>query len=590
MLDQSKIRNFAIIAHIDHGKTTLTDRFLQLTGAISQRDFRDRLLDQNPIEQERGVTIKLAPVTFNYQSYTLNLIDTPGHVDFSYEVERSLQACEGAVLLVDATQGIQAQTLSHLKRAQKLNLKILPVINKTDLPTARVGEVLQQIKTISNYNTYLEISAKTGKNVDKLLTKITQTLPAPTGDPKKPIRALIFNSIFHPHKGIIAFVRLVDGHLSSDQSLQLIHSKFKFKPLEIGVFNPQMKPEESLATGQVGYVATGIKDSALNLIGDTITLTKPVTTVSPLPGYQSPQSVVFQQIFPTNSKHFPLVKDALAKLKLQDSALSYSPTSSPALGPGFQLGFLGAFHAEITRERLTREFQLELLHTPPSVAYNLVFTDGQQKLISSPALWPDPSKIKTIQEPFVQATIFSPPEYLGSILEILGKARGIHQDLKSTPHQVQIVYQLPFAELITDFFDQLKSVSSGFASLEYEFISPQNSDIVKLDLLLNHSPVASLATLVHRSKTQAYANQAVKRVKINLPAQLFAVPIQVAVGSKILARETKSAYRKDVTAKLYGGDQTRKDKLLKKQVKGKKRLAAQGRVHLSPTLIQNLLK
>lgn len=590
MLDQSKIRNFAIIAHIDHGKTTLTDRFLQLTGAISQRDFRDRLLDQNPIEQERGVTIKLAPVTFNYQSYTLNLIDTPGHVDFSYEVERSLQACEGAVLLVDATQGIQAQTLSHLKRAKKLNLKILPVINKTDLPTARVGEVLQQIKTISNYNTYLEISAKTGKNVDKLLTKITQTLPAPTGNPQKPIRALVFNSIFHPHKGIIAFVRLIDGHLSPDQSLQLIHSQFKFKPLEIGIFNPQMKPEDTLATGQVGYLATGIKDSGLNLIGDTVTLARPETTVSPLPGYQSPQSVVFQQIFPTNSKHFPLLKDALAKLKLQDSALSYSPTTSPALGPGFQLGFLGAFHAEITRERLTREFQLELLHTPPSVAYHLVLTDGQQKLISSPTLWPDPSKIKTIQEPFVQATIFSPPEYLGSILELLGKARGIHQDLKSTPHQVQIVYQLPFAELITDFFDQLKSVSSGFASLEYEFISPQNSDIVKLDLLLNHSPVASLATLVHRSKTQAYANQAVKRVKINLPAQLFAVPIQVAVGSKILARETKSAYRKDVTAKLYGGDQTRKDKLLKKQVKGKKRLAAQGRVHLSPTLIQNLLK
>ena len=590
MLDQSKIRNFAIIAHIDHGKTTLTDRFLQLTGAISQRDFRDRLLDQNPIEQERGVTIKLAPVTFNYQSYTLNLIDTPGHVDFSYEVERSLQACEGAVLLVDATQGIQAQTLSHLKRAKKLNLKILPFINKTDLPTARVGEVLQQIKTISNYNTYLEISAKTGKNVDKLLTKITQTLPAPTGNPQKPIRALVFNSIFHPHKGIIAFVRLIDGHLSPDQSLQLIHSQFKFKPLEIGIFNPQMKPEDTLATGQVGYLATGIKDSGLNLIGDTVTLARPETTVSPLPGYQSPQSVVFQQIFPTNSKHFPLLKDALAKLKLQDSALSYSPTTSPALGPGFQLGFLGAFHAEITRERLTREFQLELLHTPPSVAYHLVLTDGQQKLISSPTLWPDPSKIKTIQEPFVQATIFSPPEYLGSILELLGKARGIHQDLKSTPHQVQIVYQLPFAELITDFFDQLKSVSSGFASLEYEFISPQNSDIVKLDLLLNHSPVASLATLVHRSKTQAYANQAVKRVKINLPAQLFAVPIQVAVGSKILARETKSAYRKDVTAKLYGGDQTRKDKLLKKQVKGKKRLAAQGRVHLSPTLIQNLLK
>jgi len=590
MLNQSKIRNFAIIAHIDHGKTTLTDRFLQLTNAISQRDFHDRFLDQNPIEQERGVTIKLAPVTFNYQGYTLNLIDTPGHVDFSYEVERSLQACEGAVLLVDATQGIQAQTLSHLKRAKKLNLKILPVINKTDLPTARVGEVVRQIKTILNYNTYLEISAKTSKNVDKLLTKITQTLPAPTGNPQKPIRALVFNSIFHPHKGIIAFIRLIDGHLSSDQSLQLIHSKFKFKPLEIGIFNPQMKPEDTLTTGQVGYVATGIKDSGLNLIGDTITLTKPETTVFPLPGYQSPQPVVFQQVFPTNSKHFPLLKDSLAKLKLQDSALSYSPTSSPALGPGFQLGFLGAFHAEITRERLTREFQLELLHTPPSVAYHLTFTNGQQKLISSSALWPDPSKIKTIQEPFVQATIFSPPEYLGSILEILGKARGIHQDLKSTPNQVQIIYQLPFTELITDFFDKLKSVSSGFASLEYEFISPQNSDIVKLDLLLNHNPVASLATLVHRSKAQTYANQAVKRVKTNLPAQLFAVPIQVAIGSKILARETKSAYRKDVTAKLYGGDQTRKDKLLKKQAKGKKRLAAQGRVHLSPTLIQNLLK
>ncbi|HCS78115.1 TPA: elongation factor 4 [Patescibacteria group bacterium] len=698
---QSHIRNFCIIAHIDHGKSTLADRLLEMTDTVAKRDMQAQLLDSNPIERERGITIKLAPVRMKYRSldvgrwsldheatkdkrpmtndFILNLIDTPGHVDFSYEVSRSLQACEGAILVVDATQGVQAQTLANLNLARKQNLRIIPIINKIDLPNAQLETVSAQLVDLGfTKEEIIPISAKTGLGVDKVLKRIIEVVPEPKGDLQKPLRALIFSSQYDTHKGVVVYVRVVDGNISdqksenSEQKIKFMASGMETTPIEIGYFNPDMRPTQELHTGEVGYIATGLKEVALAKVGDTITLedhnapNSPsylkrglggITSsfdVIPLPGYKEPKPMVFVGLFPIQSDEYSQVREALGKLRLSDSAFTYRPISSLALGNGFHCGFLGLLHAEVVQERLTREFNLSLFATAPSVEYLIelkvqnsplsaaaasspsyvkrglglpanrlggkqvqaggVTEDNDFISIQSASEYPDPSTIEETKEPMMQLIIFSPKQYVGAIMQIVQDKRGEYIDLeyigvtevipdsdresRRDPRRslsrastrdgdeptdsslVRFTYLMPLSEMIIDFFDQLKSVTQGYASLDYEFFDYQKVEVVKLDVLVNHEKVDAFSQLVVSSRAQYLGRRMVEKLAEVIPRKQFLIPIQAAIGGTIIARADVKPFRKDVTQKLYGGDRTRKDKLLDKQKKGKTRMKQVGSVEI----------
>jgi GTP-binding protein LepA len=596
-VSQENIRNFAIIAHVDAGKSTLSDRLMELTGAVPERQLRQQMLDTNPIERERGVTIKLAPVTMSYRlratSYVLNLIDTPGHVDFSYEVERSLAACEGAILLVDAAQGIQAQTLAHAQKAADLGLTVIPAVNKIDLLTAQPQTVTKELKDIFGYRPeeISLVSAKTGQGVPQLLDRIVKEIPSPAGLENVPLRALIFNSAYDRHLGVIAFIRVVDGALTAADQLQLLSNKVDCFPKEIGIFTPTRMPQQSLTAGQVGYIATGLKDISQVCVGDTLTqlTTYNSQLTTPLPGYRQPQPMVFADVYPAETVGYEHFVAGVAKLRLQDASLTAKPVHSQVLGPGLRLGFLGLFHIEITKERLVREQNIDTVFTLPTVQYSVELTNGKSLAVQNPNEFPDSSTIKQIKEPVTDVSIFTPAGFIGPLMQVLTDHRGIYLDTSYLGDRARLSYHLPLSELISGLFDAVKSVSRGFGSIDYHIIAPQPIDAVKLTILVNHEAVQSLSRIVVREKARQTGTKMVETLKDLLPPQQFAVPIQAAVGGEILARADKKAVRKDVTAKLYGGDQTRKDKLLKKQKKGKKRLAKFGRVVLPDAVLFRLL-
>lgn len=583
---QSSIRNFSIIAHIDHGKTTLTDRLLHATNTVSEREFEERMMDSNPIEKERGITIKLAPVRMKYvakdgHEYQLNLIDTPGHVDFGYEVSRSLAACEGALLVVDATQGIQAQTLSNFEKAKQLGLTIIPVLNKIDLPSADIESVLLDLMEMLNIDEkeVVMVSAKSGLNIDHLLETIIERIPPPKGNPEDPLRALIFTSKYDQHKGVIAYTRVVDGTLKREQ-LQFMATGKNALPVEIGVFLPQMTSIDSLKTGEVGYVATGLKEVNHVRVGDTITRVFQSHN-EPLPGYKEPIPMVYMDFYPIDGDDFMLLQDAMGKLALHDAALQYSSTHSIALGNGLRVGFLGILHNEIVRERLEREFDLDLITTSPSVTYQVEMTNGEVTDIHNASDFPDPSLIKTIFEPMTKTTVFSPKEYYGNIMTLAEEFRGTLVEVHDIGNRVQMVFNIPLAELIINYHDKLKSVSQGFASMEYEISEFLPVDAVRLEVMIQHERIDALAQIVVRDRAEMVGRRFVKKLKEVVPKQSFEVPIQAAIGGKIVARETVKGFRKDVTQHLYGGDVTRRKKLLEKQKKGKKRMKEIGKVTLN---------
>ncbi len=583
-----KIRNFAIIAHVDHGKSTLADRFLEITGTVEKRNMQNQLLDSNPIERERGITIKLAPVRMEYQGYILNLIDTPGHVDFSYEVSRSLAACEGAILLVDATQGVQAQTLSHFHQAQRLGLSIIPVINKIDVTTADVVGTQKQMVDILNFSpeSILHVSAKTGQGVTGLLSAVIKNIPAPAGDENQPVRALVFNSNFDPHLGVVAWIRVADGQITAKDRLKLLATSSEATVMEVGVFTPKRVAVSKLSAGEVGYVVTNLKDVSQLTVGDT--LSSQVTT--PLPGYQPIKPVVFIGLYPTEGSEINLLREALSKLKLSDSALTYTPEHSPALGNGFRVGLLGLLHADIVQERLEREFNLSLIASAPSVSYEVIKSTGEKMFISKAADLPDPSQVTQIGEPMISLAIFVPETYVGSVMQLCQNYRAGLENMTYLNKLVQLTYHMPFAELIRSFYDQLKSVSSGYATLDYEFTGYTPADLVRLDVLVGKERVDALSQIVPRAKATTLGKLLVEKLVATIPRQQFDIPVQAAIGGKILARADIKPFRKDVTAKLYGGDQTRKDKLLKKQKKGKSRMKRVGQVDIPQEAFLAILK
>ncbi|MBI5613719.1 elongation factor 4 [Candidatus Gottesmanbacteria bacterium] len=690
------IRNFAIIAHIDHGKSTLADRLLELTHTVEMRDMQAQILDSNPIERERGITIKLAPVRMRYQSkvksqfpihntqqgknlkdnsalgigncgldivdstYTLNLIDTPGHVDFTYEVSRSLAACEGAVLVVDATQGVQAQTLANLHLAQNNKLTIIPVVNKIDMPNARVEETIEELVGLGfSREMILPISAKTGQNVDTLLEKIIEYIPPPVAAQDKPARALVFSSQYDTHKGVVVFVRVVDGEISKmkDQrsNIQIKNQRYvnamhqnsawpvvrflasgaDVTPIEVGYFTPSMMPSDGLLTGEVGYIATGLKDVRMAKVGDTITVNSQSPNpnnqqrknlkdnsmldigncgleiskdIVPLPGYREPKPMVFLGLFPLSADEIVDAREAMEKLRLSDSAFSFRPISSLALGNGFHCGFLGLLHAEVVQERLQREFNLSMIATAPSVEYQLKLTSHKSSVISrqpsedsklkaegyisiqSASEFPDPTVIEEVKEPIMMVSIFSPKSYVGAIMSLAQEKRGEYMDLVYQAEQAKFTYLIPLSEMIIDFFDRLKSVTEGYASLDYEFFEHQTVDVVRVDILVNHEQVDALSFLAVRDQAHARGGQIADRLSSVIPRQQFEVPIQAAIGGKVVARADVKAFRKDVIAKLYGGDRTRKDKLLKKQAKGKARMKRIGTVEIPQDAFFQVLK
>jgi len=579
----SKVRNFSIIAHIDHGKTTLTDQFLKITHAVSKQKLTERMMDSNPIEQEKGVTIKLAPVRLNYKGYILNLIDTPGHVDFGYEVSRSLQACEGAILLVDATQGVQAQTLANFEKAIQQNLKIIPVINKIDLPVADVETtILEMIELFGiKEEDILTCSAKTGQGAQTILDKVIELIPPPEDKVTDELKALIFTSKYDNHQGVVAYTRIFSGSLQKTDELSLLFSQSDCSPLEIGVFTPDKTPVESLSAGEVGYIATGLKNIELVKTGDTITHRQTKKQTQPLPGYLEPTPMVFMELYPLDSNYFHELKYAMDKLKLHDAALSYKPTHSQALGNGLRVGFLGIFHAEITRERLNREFNQDLIATAPSVKYQIKTNQNQTITIENPSELPDPSQILTIHEPMTQTKIFAPAEYLPSIIEFARKRRGVLVDSISSGSRARLEFSIPLSEIIYNFHDNLKSLTSGYASLEYKTVGYEQVEAVKVDIMVNKEPIEALSFMTLEKDAQERSRKIVEKLRDVIPRQMFEIPIQAAIGGNIIARETVKAFRKDVTAKLYGGDVTRRQKLLKKQAKGKKRMKQFGQVELN---------
>lgn len=579
-MQSSQIRNFSIIAHIDHGKTTLTDQLLRITGTLTEREMTERVMDSNPIEKERGITIKLAPVRLNYKGYQLNLIDTPGHVDFGYEVSRSLAACEGALLVVDATQGIQAQTLSNYEKARALGLTIIPVINKIDLPAADPDRVaLDIIETFGiDERMIVKVSAKTGINIEGLLDAVIEHVPEPKGREEDPLRTLVFTSLYHPHKGVIAYVRVVDGVLTKER-LRSMGTDNDFVPVELGLFSPSMIPVKELRAGEVGYIATGLKDVRQVRVGDTITSTF-TPAKEPLPGYKEPQPMVYMEFYPMEGDDFALLVDAMGKLALHDAALQYQSTHSHALGNGLRVGFLGILHATIVQERLQNEYDLDLIATSPSVRYKIKMRTGDEIEIHTPIEYPDPAGIQTVMEPVTISTIFTPKEYLGAVMRLCETHRASLDSIEEHGVRVKVTYFLPLSELIVNFHDELKSVSSGFASLEYELFDFQEVDAVKLDVIVHFEKVEALSQIVVRTEAEHIGRKLVKKLKEVIPRQNFEIAIQAAIGGKVVAREDLSGYRKDVTAGMYGGDITRRQKLLKKQVKGKKRMKEFGKVSL----------
>lgn len=598
-----KIRNFCIIAHIDHGKSTLADRFLELTSTLTQREMKHgQMLDTMDLEQERGITIKLQPVRMNWKHngeiYQLNLIDTPGHVDFSYEVSRSLAACEGAILVVDATQGIQAQTLANCYMALEHELEIIPVLNKIDLPAADVEGRAQEIENALGIprEEIICISAKEGTNVDTLLGRVIEKVPAPKplGDPSE-TKALVFDSIYDPYKGIVAYVRLMQGSLKRGDKIRFVNVKSETDITEVGCFRPKYEALPIIHAGEVGYVVTGMKSTSDARVGDTIWRRDKggldLTGVEALPGYKQVTPFVFAGIFAVEGEDYPLLRDALEKLSLNDSSLTFEPEQSGALGHGFRCGFLGLLHLDIIQERLEREYDLDLIVTAPSVSYEVKKTDGEMVVVSNPSDLPDPNYIEEIREPWVKVEVLLPKEYLGGIMKLLQDRRGVSKNMiYLDENRVNVIYEVPLASIVVDFYDKLKSISSGYASLSYEFIEFRPGDLVRLDILVNHEEVGALSTIIHRSEARTHGIAVCKRLKEIIPRAQFEIPIQSAIGAKVISRETIPALRKDVTAKLYGGDRSRKDKLLKKQKAGKKRMKMFGSVEIPQKAFLAVLK
>ena len=587
-MTESNIRNFCIIAHIDHGKSTLADRLLQSTGTLSDREMQEQVLDSMDLEREKGVTIKASAVRINYHAqdgneYIMNLIDTPGHVDFGYEVSRALQACEGAILVVDATQGIEAQTLANLYLAIEADLEIIPVINKIDLPAAMPDDVAEEIEAITGIpaEDAIPISAKTGENITAVLESIVKNVPPPEVDTQAPLRALVFDSHYDSYKGVIAYVRVFEGTLRKRQWIKMMSNDVTVEPIENGIFAPAMKSVNKIEAGEVGYIATGLKTVRECRVGDTITLRDQQAT-DPLPGYQMVKPMVFAGLYPTEGEDYAILKDALERLQLNDASLVYEPETSSALNFGFRCGFLGLFHMEIIQERLEREYDLDLIATAPSVRYEVVMDNADEvKIIDSPAELPDPGTIDEVREPWMDVQIFIPEEYYGVVMDLAMKRRGeLTGQEYPAPGRVVLRYDLPLAEIIIDFYDKLKSGTRGYASMDYEFNEYRPSNLVKLDVLVNKVPVDALAMIVHKDDAYHRGQKLVSALKDKIPRQMFEVPIQAAIGNKVVSRANVKAMRKDVTAKCYGGDISRKRKLLEKQKKGKKRMKMVGTVEV----------
>ena len=597
MMDQQRIRNFSIIAHIDHGKSTLADRLLEQTGTLSPREMADQVLDQMDLEREKGVTIKASAVRMRYvavdgQEYELNLIDTPGHVDFTYEVSRALAACEGAILVVDASQGIEAQTLANLYMALDNDLAIVPVVNKIDMESARPVDVTQEMEDLLGISAedVLRTSARAGIGTSEVLEAVVKVVPPPRGNPQGALRALIFDSHYDPYKGVMAYIRVVDGELTWREELKLMSNNRTMEPLEIGVFTPGMTPVEQLTTGEVGYVATGLKNVRDCSVGDTITAAERPAQ-QPLPGYRPIKPIVFAGLYPVEAEDYHLLRDALDKLHLNDASLVYEPEDSQALGFGFRCGFLGLFHMEIIQERLEREYSLNLLATAPSVEYHVLTNGGEVVVVDRPADLPPPPDVEELQEPWVKISIFSPGEYIGPIMDLVISRRGEYERMEYIdPQRVLLSYQMPLAELIVDFYDQLKSRTRGYASLDYSPSGYRPGDLVKLEILVGGQPVDALSLIVHRQQAYAKGSALVKKLKEVIPRQLFPVPIQAAIGNQVIARQTVKALRKNVLSKCYGGDVTRKRKLLEKQKEGKKRMKKIGQVSIPQEAFMAVLK
>lgn len=590
-MTEENIRNFCIIAHIDHGKSTLADRLLELTGTVQKRDMKAQLLDRMDLERERGITIKLQPVRMQYKGNQLNLIDTPGHVDFSYEVSRSLEACEGAILVVDATQGMQAQTLANVYLAMAADLTIIPVLNKIDLPAADVDRVSKEIVSLLDCKAedILHISAKTGQGVDAVLERIVHDVPPPTGKADAPTRALIFDSYYDDYRGVILYVRVVDGAIDKNAHIMMMAKQAQGIALEVGSLTPDMAPANSLQAGEIGYIVTNLKSTREARVGDTVTLTKlPATTA--LPGYQDVKPFVYAGFFPESNEHYQELKDAIEKLSLSDSALQFEPENSPVLGFGVRIGFLGLLHMDIVRERLEREYNLDLIITNPSTDYQITLLNGDETDIKSAADLPDPAKIREIREPWIKGEIVVPQDFVGPVIELIASKRGVHKNLSYVDTRALVTFEAPLANLLTDFYDQLKSITSGYGSFNYELDNYRAEDLVRVDFYVAGDRVDALSIMVHRSEAQRIGRQIVEKLKEVIPRQQFPVALQAAIGGTFIAREDISAYRKDVTTGLYGGDVSRKKKVLAKQKRGKARMKRFGKVDIPAEAFTVMLK
>jgi len=590
-MDQQHIRNFCIIAHIDHGKSTLADRLLEMTGTIEKRLMKEQLLDRMDLERERGITIKLQPVRMDYKGYQLNLIDTPGHVDFSYEVSRSLEACEGAILVVDATQGMQAQTLANVYLAIAADLTIIPVLNKIDLPASDVERVGAEIVSLlgCKFEDILQISAKTGQGVDAVLERIVAEVPAPTGDTTAPTRALIFDSYYDDYRGVILYVRAVDGAIAKAEQIHMMAADANGIALEVGALKPDMSALKGIATGEIGYIVTNLKSTREAKVGDTITLTKR-PAASALPGYKDVRPFVYAGFFPDSNEHYQELKDAIEKLTLSDSALQYELENSPVLGFGVRIGFLGLLHMDIVRERLEREYNLDLVVTNPSTDYQVSLSNGDETDIKSAADLPDPATIKEIREPWITGEIVAPKEYVGAIIQLINSKRGLHKNLSYIDERALVSFEAPLANLLTDFYDQLKSLTSGYGSFNYELADYRAEDLVRVDFYVAGEKIDSLGIMVHRTESERIGREVVAKMKEVIPRQQFPVALQAAIGGRFIAREDISAFRKDVTTGLYGGDVSRKKKVLAKQAKGKKRMKRFGKVDIPAEAFTVMLK
>jgi GTP-binding protein LepA len=591
-MNQDHIRNFCIIAHIDHGKSTLADRLLELTKTVDKRDMKAQLLDKMDLEREKGITIKLAPVRMKYKDYELNLIDTPGHVDFSYEVSRSLEACEGAILVVDASQGIQAQTLANVYLAMAADLTIIPVLNKIDLPAADVERVSAEVVNLlgCKKEDILHISAKTGDGVEHVLDKVVNDIPSPTGKPDEETRALIFDSYYDDYRGVILYVRVVDGEITKNSQVKMLATDAEGLALEVGALKPGMVAEKLLGAGEIGYIVTNLRSTREAKVGDTVTLVKQPAK-SPLPGYQDVKPFVYAGFFPESNEYYQELKEAIEKLSLSDSALQFEPENSPVLGFGVRVGFLGLLHMDIVRERLEREYDLDLIVTNPSTDYQISLLNGEELDIKSAADLPDVAKIREIREPWIKGEVVVPKNYVGAVIQLISGKRGLQKNLSYVDDQLAVVaFEAPLANLLTDFYDQLKSATSGYGSFNYELSDYRTEDLVRVDFYIAGEMVPSLSIMVHRSESQSVGRTVVEKLKEVIPRQNFQVALQAAIGGRFIAREDISGYRKDVTAKLYGGDVTRRKKLLEKQKKGKARMKRFGKVDIPAEAFTVMLK